>query len=54
MERNMELYIELYNENNLFCAYIGDNCGGSGYSIKADTKEERAEQIKDYILDCVD
>lgn len=47
----MNVTIELYKEGEKFCAYIGDDCGGSGYKIIASTYEERAEQIKDYFLD---
>lgn len=48
----MDITIELYTENGSFCAYIGDDCGGSGYEIVASSKEERAEKIKNYILEC--
>lgn len=47
----MNVTIELYKKDEMFCAYISDNCGGSGYKIIASTYEERAERIKDYFLD---
>lgn len=45
----MILEVEFYKEGGWYCAYIGD---GSGYKITADTVDELAEEVKDYILDC--
>lgn len=42
--------VELYVENGIYGAYIGDDCG-SGYKCEADTPTEVAEQVKEYIID---
>lgn len=38
--------IEFYNEN---CAYIGTD-NGSGYELKARSKEQLADKIKEYLI----
>lgn len=43
------LDIELYQEDNSFCAYIGEE-NYSGYSIKESTVEEMLTEINNYIL----
>lgn len=45
------LNVELYIENGSYCAYIGDNAGGSGIKVEGDTAEELADNMKSYILD---
>lgn len=43
--------VELYIENGCYCAYIGDNAGGSGIKVVGDTAEELADNMKSYIMD---
>lgn len=45
------LNIELYTENGMFCAYIGDDNGGSGIKVVGDTAEELANNMKEYIVE---
>lgn len=45
------LNVELYTENGMMCAYIGDDIGGSGIKVVGKTAEEVAENMKDYIID---
>ena len=44
------LNVELYTENGMMCAYIGDDMGGSGIKVVGETAEEVAENMKDYII----
>ena len=46
----MELSVEIYKEQEKYCAYIGEECG-SGYEIIADTEEECARKIGEYFAD---
>lgn len=43
--------VELYTENGSYCAYIGDDAGGSGIKVEGDTAEELADNMKSYIMD---
>ena len=45
----MNLSVELYKEDNLFCVYIGEDCS-SGYSIKCQTPSECGERVKQYVI----
>lgn len=47
----MRLDVEIYKEGNVYGAYIGDNCGGSGISVEGSTPEELSENLKPYIAD---
>lgn len=52
MEKTLaNLNVELYIENGHYCAYIGDNNGGSGIKVNGETAEELAENLKPYIID---
>jgi hypothetical protein len=41
------LSVELYKEDGMFCAYIGDD-GGSGYKIRECSESECARRIAQY------
>ena len=43
------LDIEIYKENEQYCAYIGE-AGSSGYECMGSTPEECAEQVKQYVI----
>lgn len=43
--------VELYTENSSYCAYIGDDAGGSGIKVEGNTAEELADNMKSYIMD---
>jgi hypothetical protein len=43
--------VELYIESGCYCAYIGDDAGGSGIKVEGNTAEELADNMKSYILD---
>lgn len=45
------LTVELYTENGMKCAYIGDDIGGSGIKVVGETAEELADTMKPYIVD---
>lgn len=45
------LNIELYEQDGLKCAYIGDDKGGSGISVKEETVEALATSVAEYIKD---
>lgn len=45
------LSIELYKDGKMFCGYIGDDCGGSGISVRESTAKECADAISRYIRD---
>lgn len=47
----MRLDIEIYKEDGLHCAFIGDDCGGSGIEVKADNYDDFAKEIGLYIAD---
>lgn len=52
MEKTLvNLNIELYVENGIKCAYIGDDNGGSGIKVEGKTAEELAENLKPYIIE---
>jgi len=46
--------IEFYKEEDLYCAFIGDDNGGSGIGIKRGTQEELANDIAAYVNDLND
>ena len=43
------LDIELYREDNKYCAYISED-GSSGYSIKGNSAKHCGELVKEYII----
>jgi len=45
------LDVELYKEGETFGAYISDNVGGSGISVKGATPEEVASNLSPYLAD---
>ena len=47
----MNLNIEIYKEKDFYCAWITDDCGGSGIEVKAKTYKEFASKIGPYIAD---
>lgn len=47
----MVLNIEIYREGDLHCAYIADNCGGSGIEVAERDYERFAEEVGNYIAD---
>jgi len=48
---SVRLDVELYRNGDLFCAYIGDNNGGSGIEASGATPEEAANNLAPYIAD---
>ena len=44
------LDIEIYKEDGLYCAYIGE-ASSSGYECVGSTPEECADQVKQYVID---
>lgn len=47
----MRLDIEIYRDGDLHCAYIADNCGGSGIEVVERDYERFAEEVGAYIAD---
>lgn len=47
----MRINIEIYKEGDLHCAYIGDDCGGSGIEVAERDYERFAEEVGAYIAD---
>ena len=47
----MVLNIELYKKGDLHCAYIADNCGGSGIEVSELDYESFAKEVGAYIAD---
>lgn len=46
-----QITIEFYESAGKYCAWIANSDGScSGYKIVGSTKEDRAEKIKEYIL----
>lgn len=53
-DMGINLNIELYKEGKKKCAYIGDDCGGSGIKVTGKTSLELAQNIVSYIEDYAD
>lgn len=47
----VKLSIDLYNDGSAFCAYLSDNCGGSGIKVEGATPEACANNLALYIAD---
>ena len=47
----MNLNIELYKENGVFCAWISDDCGGSGIKVEGGSPEEVADKMQSYVVE---
>lgn len=50
-DEESNLSLELYRDGDLFCIYLGDDCGGSGISVKGATPEEAVKNLAPYIVD---
>ena len=48
---SIKLEIELYHENGLFCAYVGDDIGGSGIKVSGDSASDVVNELMPYIYD---
>lgn len=48
---HVTLSIELYKRDGMYCAYIGDDMGGSGIEATGETKDEACENLAGYIKD---
>lgn len=44
------LDVEIYKEDEQYCVYIGE-ADSSGWEHKSSTREECAEQVKQYVID---
>ena len=47
----MNITIEIYNEGSTHCAYISDDCGGSGIEVQADNYDDFAKEVGLYVAD---
>ena len=45
------LNVELYREDEKYCAYLSDNNGGSGIEVNGNTPEECCNELSKYIED---
>jgi hypothetical protein len=51
---NKHYDVELYQEGEKYCAYIGSDDGASGYKIKRKTVEELTQAIAQFFADEID
>lgn len=47
----VRLSIDLYKDGSTCCAYLSDNCGGSGITVEGATPEACANNLALYIAD---
>ena len=51
IEHDVNLSVELYRDGENFCAWLGDDMGGSGIKAVGETPEKLADNLSPYIAD---